>query len=90
MLHFQTSTREYWICNRVQLLYSRLRVLRLLVTAIDTSTVQIYRKMSIHEFVQYDHTYNFTKQAQSQKNTISKQQVKRPSLQNHLFVVRMK
>ena len=57
----------------------------------DTSTVQIYRKMSIHEFVQYDHTYNFTKQAQSQKkNTISKQQVKRPSLQNHLFVVRMK
>ena len=57
----------------------------------DTSTVQIYRKMSIHEFVQYDHTYNFTKQAQSQKkNTNSKQQVKRPSLQNHLFVVRMK
>ena len=57
----------------------------------DTRTVQIYRKMSIHEFVQYDHTYNFTKQAQRQKkNTISKQQVKRPSLQNHLFVVRMK
>ena len=28
--------------------------------------------MSIHEFVQYDHTYNFTKQAQSQKTKTKK------------------